>query len=60
MAVLDAMGLLSEGHHFTHEGVIGTTLQGSVVSRHAGDPPSIKPLIEAAASITGFHEFVSL
>jgi proline racemase len=58
MAVLDAMGLLSEGHQFIHEGIIGTTLHGSVVSRHAGDTPSIKPLIEASASITGFHEFV--
>ena len=35
MAVLDAMGL-DEGNRFTHEGVIGTTLHGSVVSRHSG------------------------
>ena len=28
MAVLDAMGLLTEGHRFTHEGVLGTTLTG--------------------------------
>ena len=59
MAVLDAMGLLSEAHQFTHEGVIGTTLQGRVVSRPDGDPPAIKPVIEGSASITGFHEFVS-
>ena len=36
LAVLDAMGLLTEGHRFTHEGVLGTTLHGSVVSRHSG------------------------
>jgi proline racemase len=59
MAVLDAMGLLSEGHQFTHEGLIGTTLTGSVISRQANDPPSITPVIEGTACITGFHEFVS-
>lgn len=60
MAVLDAMGLLSDGHPFTHEGIVGTTLQGRVLSRHpAGDVPAIVPVIEGSASITGFHEFVS-
>jgi proline racemase len=59
MAVLDAMGVLIGGHRFTHEGVLGTTLHGSVVSRQAGGPPTVIPMIEGSASITGFHEFVS-
>jgi proline racemase len=59
LAVLDAMGLLTESHRFTHEGVIGTTLHGGVVRRTAGDPSTIIPVIEGSASITGFHEFVS-
>ena len=42
LAVLDAMGLLTEGYRFTHEGVLGTTLHGSVVSadRWASRQPS--------------------
>jgi proline racemase len=59
LAVLDAMGLLSEGNRFTHEGVLGTTLQGGVVRRTVGDSSTIIPVIEGSASITGFHEFVS-
>jgi proline racemase len=59
MAVLDAMGLLSDDRRFTHEGVLGTTLQGGVV-RHSniGDASAIVPAIEGSTSITGFHEFV--
>ena len=59
LAVLDAMGLLTEGHRFIHEGVLGTTLHGSVVGRQAGDAPAIIPVIEGSASTTGFHEFVN-
>ncbi len=59
MAVLDAMGLLAEETQFTHEGVLGTTIQGNVVRRQAGEPPSIIAEIEGAAAITGFHEFVT-
>jgi proline racemase len=58
MAVLDAMGVLAEEHSFTHEGVIGTTLEGRVGKREDGDVPAIVPIIEGSASITGFHEFV--
>jgi proline racemase len=60
MSVLDAMGLLIDDRGFTHEGVLGTTLQGSVVSRHQiGERRAVVPVIEGSASITGFHEFVS-
>jgi len=60
MAVLDAMGLLIEDHQFTHEGILGTTLRGIVRARHhVGEIPTVIPMIEGSASITGFHEFVS-
>lgn len=59
MAVLDAMGLLGDDRRFTHEGVLGTTLQGGVVQRSKiGDASAIVPAIEGSTSITGFHEFV--
>jgi len=58
MAVLAAMGVLANAHSFTHEGVIGTTLEGRVGRREDGDLPAIVPIIEGSASITGFHEFV--
>ena len=59
MAVLDAMGLLTDRLQFTHEGVLGTTLRGSIVSRRqSGGVPLVTPVIEGAASVTGFHEFV--
>jgi proline racemase len=59
MSVLDAMGVLTEGHRFTHEGILGTMLHGRALSRRTIEhPPSIVPVIEGSASITGFHEFV--
>jgi proline racemase len=59
-AVLDAMGLLPEGHRFTHEGVLGTTVTGYAAGRsQAGDLAAIIPVIEGSASVTGFHEFVT-
>lgn len=58
LAVLEAMGVLAEAHSFTHEGVIGTTLEGRVAQRIPGDAPAIVPVVEGSASITGFHEFV--
>ncbi len=60
VAVLDAMGLIADGQHFLHEGILGTVLQASVLSREtAGDVHLITPLIEASAKVTGFHEFVN-
>jgi proline racemase len=60
MSVLDAMGLLTDDRGFTHEGVLGTTLQGSVASRRQmGERRAVIPVIEGSATITGFHEFVS-
>jgi proline racemase len=59
MAVLDAMGLL-EDQTFTHEGVMGTTLKGRVLSRRPAtdsEPASVTPMVEGPAFITGRHEF---
>ena len=59
MAVLDAMGLLTEDVQFTHEGILGTILRGSVGDRREVDGmPAVIPVIEGSASVTGFHEFV--
>jgi proline racemase len=59
MAVLDAMGVLIDDGTFVHEGILGTTLQGRLISRKpAAAPPAVIPVIEGSASITGFHEFV--
>jgi proline racemase len=59
LAVLDAMGLLSEERSFAHEGVLGTMLHGNVQRRQPGEPATVIPIIEGSASITGYHEFVS-
>jgi proline racemase len=59
MAVLDAMGIIAEAHRFINEGVIGTSIAGSVLTRdHVDDVPVILPLVEATVSITGHHEFL--
>ena len=62
LAVLDAMGLLAgdaSEHRFTHEGILGTALNARVLSRaQIEGRDAVTPVIEGAASITGFHEFV--
>ena len=59
MAVIDAMGLLSEDRPFVHESLIGTQFKGRVASRTAvGDCPAIVPDIEGSAWITGEHTFL--
>lgn len=59
MAVLDAMGMLPDGHTFTHESIANTTFRGRVAGRTTvGDLPAIVPEIEGSASITGEHAFV--
>ena len=59
MAVIDAMGLLSEEKPFVHESLIGTTFQGRVASRTSvGEHQAIVPEIEGSAWITGEHTFL--
>jgi proline racemase len=59
MAVLDAMGLLVDDHTFTHEGILGTVMKGRAASRQqVGEIETLTPVIEGAAALTGYHEFV--
>ncbi len=59
MAVVDAMGLLSDDRPFVHESIIGTLFKGSVEDRTTvGDHLAILSRIEGAAWITGEHEFL--
>jgi proline racemase len=59
MAVLDAMGLLPEGHPFVHEGLSGALLRGRVVSRsRVADTAAVVTDIEGSAWITGEHTFL--
>lgn len=58
MAVLDAMGLLSEDVPFVHEGLAGLTFEGHVASRtRVGPMAAIVAEIAGAAFITGDHQF---
>src|SRR5262249_16223513 len=59
MAVVDAMGLLSDEKPFVHEGIVGTRFYGRVASRTiVGEYQAIVPEIEGSAWITGKHTFV--
>jgi trans-L-3-hydroxyproline dehydratase len=59
MAVVDAMGLLSDDRPFVHESLIGTTFTGRIASRTVvGDRQAIVPEIEGSAWITGEHTFI--
>ena len=59
MAVVDAMGLLSEHKPFVHESLIGTRFTGRVSARTVvGELEAIVPEIEGSAWITGEHTFL--
>jgi proline racemase len=59
MAVVDAMGLLSEDKPFVHESLIGTTFTGRIAGRTVvGEYQAIVPEIEGSAWITGEHTFL--
>jgi len=59
MAVVDAMGLLSDDRPFVHESLIGTRFNGRIVSRtEVGEYQAIVPEIEGSAWITGEHTFL--
>ena len=59
MAVVDAMGLLSDERPFVHESLIGTRFNGRIVSRtEVGEYQAIVPEIEGSAWITGEHTFL--
>jgi proline racemase len=59
MAVVEAMGLLSEDKPFVHESLIGTRFTGRISGRtEVGSLPAIVPEIEGSAWITGEHTFL--
>ena len=59
MAVVDAMGLLSNTKPFVHESLIGTRFTGRVSARTiVGELEAIVPEIEGSAWITGEHTFL--
>jgi proline racemase len=59
MAVIDAMGMLTEERPFVCESLIGTRFEGRVAARRAiGEREAIVPEIEGSAWITGEHLFV--
>ncbi|HVA84708.1 MAG TPA: proline racemase family protein, partial [Candidatus Saccharimonadales bacterium] len=59
MAVLDAMGLLSDDRPFVPESIIGTRFEGRVASRTTvGDFPAVVPEITGSAWVTGEHTFL--
>ncbi|MGE5244888.1 MAG: proline racemase family protein [Betaproteobacteria bacterium] len=59
MAVIDAMGLLSEDRPFVHESLIGTRFSGRIAARTSVGPhEAIVPEIEGSAWITGEHTFM--
>jgi proline racemase len=59
LALLDAMGLVSEGQVLGHEGVCGGVFRARVHERVAGDPRgAVVPEISGEAWITGEHTFL--
>ena len=59
MAVVDAMGLLTDDRPFVHESVLGTLFNGTVAARtEVGEYQAIVPEIEGSAWITGEHTFL--
>jgi len=59
MAVVEAMGLLTDERPFVHEGLLGTRFNGRIASRTVvGEHAAIVPEIEGSAWITGEHTFV--
>jgi len=58
MAVLDAIGLLSDSRPFVHESILGTQFEGRLRGREAvADYEAILPEVSGAAWITGEHTF---
>ena len=59
MAVLDAMGLLTDGQTFVHESLAGSLFRGRILRRTVvGEVPAIVPEIAGTAWTTGEHTFL--
>jgi proline racemase len=60
MAVLDAMGLLTDERPFVHEGIVDTRFSGHITARtQVGELAGIVAEIEGSAWITGEHTFIA-
>ena len=60
LAVLHATGMLATGETLRHDGIVGTTFHGRVVSETTG-PHGVRAVVTQVggrASRTGFHTFV--
>lgn len=59
MAVMHARGELGLGEDFVHEGILGTTFIGRLISEtRVGQFPAVVPTISGQAWITGFSNYV--
>jgi proline racemase len=59
MAVMHAKGELGLGQDFVHEGILGTTFSGRLLSQtQVGQYPAVVPAISGQAWITGFSNYV--
>ena len=59
MATLHAKGLLPLGQDFVHEGILGTTFTGRLISEtRVGSYNAVVPTISGRAWITGFANYV--
>jgi proline racemase len=59
LAILDAMGLVSDARPFVHESIIGTTFSARVAGRtKVGEYEAIVPELSGEAWITGEHTFL--
>lgn len=59
MAVMHAKGQLGLGQDFVHEGILGTTFTGRLISQtRVGRLPAVVPTISGQAWITGFSSYV--
>jgi proline racemase len=59
MAVMFAKGELALGQDFVHEGILGTTFTGRLISEsQVGGMPAVIPTLTGQAWITGFSNYV--
>ena len=59
MAIMHAKGELGLGQDFVHEGILGTTFTGRLISEtQIGSYPAVTPTISGQAWITGFSNYV--
>jgi proline racemase len=59
MATLHAKGRLTLNQDFVHEGILGTTFTGRLISEtRVGKYPAVIPTISGRAWITGFSQYV--